>query len=112
MKLTLDVDIGLARAPALRAMLRGLTSTTDEGEALIAALEKALEVTPGARYADEEIARAYRRAGSVKGAAKILGCARATVRAHLDRVACAKGVADPRPANDDGEAPLPVAAND
>jgi Flp pilus assembly protein TadG len=60
------------------------------------------ESEEGERYADAEIARAYRRAGSVKGAAKLLGCARATVRLHLDRAARAQGVADPAPANDDG----------
>jgi hypothetical protein len=34
------------------------------------------------------------------------------VRAHLDRMAIALGVADPVPANDDGAEALPVAAND
>ena len=112
MKLVLEIDTPLARGPALRAILRGLTSTTDEGEAVIEAVERALEQAPGARYSDDEIARAYKRARSVKGAARLLNCSRSTVRAHLDRMAIALGVADPVPANDDGAEALPVAAND
>jgi hypothetical protein len=111
-KLVLEIDTPLARGPALRAILRGLTSTTDEGEAVIEAVERALAQAPGAHYSDAEVASAYRRAKSVKGAARLLNCARATVRAHLDRMAIAHGVADPAPANDDGAEALPVAAND
>ena len=77
MKITLDIQTGsLARNAFLRAALRGLVSTTDEGEAIIAALESAVatERTP-AMVA--EVLRS--NGGNVSAAARELGVARSTV---------------------------------
>lgn len=87
MKITLDIDLptGLRREEFLRAAARGLTSTTDAGEAVLVALEIAAGlVAPRLTARSPEVVAAVLEAagGNVSAASRQLGIARATVRSR------------------------------
>lgn len=83
MKITLHIDTDLALDTFLRAAARGLVSTSDEGEAIIAALEAAQGTAPAQRSREQVAAVLAAAGGNVSAAARALGIARSTVRAAV-----------------------------
>lgn len=85
MKIVLTIRTHLAPRAAIEKAIAGLVATTDEGAAIVAALE---EVVGGPRCAPstvEDVMAVLARVGSVKATAKALGIARSTVRARRAR---------------------------
>lgn len=79
MKLTLHINSDLDPNTFLTLAARGLRSVSDEGEAVIAALEAAVDYVPrrDAAYVAVVLAAC---GGNVAAAARSLGVARSTVR--------------------------------
>lgn len=72
-------------APSPERAVYGLVATTDAGAALLAQLEAQLVGARRSPLRPEAAHDAIARTGSVRGAAKLLGCARSTVRAAAQR---------------------------
>jgi transcriptional regulator of acetoin/glycerol metabolism len=83
MKITLHIDSGMGVNEFLTAAAAGLRSVSDEGEAVIAALEAAVHRAPTARDSALVAAVLEAHGGNVSATARSLGIARATVRARL-----------------------------
>ena len=89
MKLVLTIDSTHTPRVAIERAIAGLVATTDEGAAIVTALEALVEGPRCAPSTMEDILRVLSRVGSVKATAKALGIARSTVRARRARALAA-----------------------
>jgi transcriptional regulator with GAF, ATPase, and Fis domain len=72
-------------APDPQRAVFGLVATDDASAALLAQLEAALSGAPRTGLTRETIESALAQTGSIRGASKLLGYARSTVRAAAQR---------------------------
>lgn len=80
MKITLHIGSNVSLNDFLTAAAAGLRSVSDEGEAVIAALEAAVDRAPNPRDAAVVVAALEAHGGNVSATARALGVTRSTVR--------------------------------
>lgn len=88
MRLVLDLTVSstLCREGFLRAAVAGLRSTDDASEELLTALETLVASLDADTLTDAHVADVLAAcAGNVSAAARVLGCARSTVRVKAKR---------------------------
>lgn len=80
MKITLFISSNLSPNEFLAAAAAGLRSVSDEGEAVIAALEAAVDRAPDPRNVAVVVAALEAHGGNISATARALGVSRSTVR--------------------------------